>query len=339
MNRNDARTLFLISSFGEVSLLLNEINKVSFSNIVVFDNEDLYRFLKTLDFKNHEIDFVRKPKHSIKNPLSYVKARIYYKKKINSLSKKFRGIKKIHCFHIYGNIFCYKLAKKIISHDSEFLSYECLKFSRSNKLIHYPQFIARTIMIIFLHGINAKVFPTEHKYLETFDLSSIKCNLRTIKFNECQKIRKVFSIRKYFSYSHSYSHVFFDQPVVNYGRVTDQEYSTFMNKIKKHYSDEIKNKRFCIKLHPGNHSDIKFYDGLEIIPSFIPSECLETNINSVWLAISSQTLWANNDAKKIALINLIKYESAISQSYILESLLIKHKNVLIPETFEDLKKI
>ena len=91
-----------------------------------------------------------------------------------------------------------------------------------------------------------------------------------------------------------------------------------------------------MKLHPGNYSDLDFYKGLEIIPSYIPSECLEADKNSIWLAISSQTLWTNNDAK-IALIDLINYESELSQKYIKESLLVKHKQVLIPKSFEDLR--
>jgi len=40
--------LFLISSFGEISLMLNEAKNFLSTNIVVFDNKDLYKFLLKL---------------------------------------------------------------------------------------------------------------------------------------------------------------------------------------------------------------------------------------------------------------------------------------------------
>ena len=68
---------------------------------------------------------------------------------------------------------------------------------------------------------------------------------KIISFDECQIIRKNFNIRDYFSFPNSYTHIFFDQPVVNYGRVSKEEYTIFINNIKKHFSDEIKNKLLC----------------------------------------------------------------------------------------------
>lgn len=329
--------LFLISSFGEISLMLNEAKNFLSTNIVVFDNKDLYKFLLKLEFKNSQIHFIRKPGHSIKNPISYIKARNFYNKNLKFFEKKYKDIKKIYCFHIYGNIFCYKLIKRITRKESEVYIYECLKFSKSNKIKYYPELLARSIILFFIYGIYARVFITEHKFFETFKIDSIRCKKKIISFDECQIIRKNFNIRDYFSFPNSYTHIFFDQPVVNYGRVSKEEYTMFINNIKKHFSDEIKNKSFCVKLHPGNYSDLDFYKGLEIIPSYIPSECLEADKNSIWLAISSQTLWTNNDAKKIALIDLINYESELSQKYIKESLLIKHKKVFIPKSFKDLR--
>jgi hypothetical protein len=339
MNKYNPDTLYLVSSFGEISLLLNAINNNPSPNIVVFDNKDLFSFLMELDLDSKKIYFVKKAKHSIKNPFSYVHARYYYKKKIKYFSEKFKDIKIAHCFHIYGNIFCYKLAKEILVSDSKLFSYECLKFTKKQSMYDYPINFLRTIMLIFIYGRNVKVFPTKHKFFEMFNIKNIKCQKSTILFNECQEIRQNFSMTSFFSYSHPFTHIFFDQPVVNYGRVSESEYINFFEEIKKHYHQEIKLGKFCVKLHPGNHSDLKFYDGIELIPSFIPSECLETDNKSNWLAISSQTLWANNKAKKIALINLINYVNNDTRLYIRESLLTKYKTIAIPKDFNALKSL
>ena len=48
------------------------------------------------------------------------------------------------------------------------------------------------------------------QFFEMFNIKNIKCQKSTILFNECQEIRQNFSMTSFFSYSHPFTHIFFD---------------------------------------------------------------------------------------------------------------------------------
>ena len=282
------------------------------------------------------IFYVNKPHQTFKIPSTYFKARRHYKQKIGYLQKILKEIDTIDCFHIYGNIFCYQLIKKIISPKTRLNIFESLKLESQIKLQSFPQWLARYIMVIFVYGFKSRIVVTPHKYLESFDINYLNCKKKIYSFDDCLEIRKSSPIREFFKYNHEYTHIFFDQPLVNYGRITPEKFSDFIEKIKEVYAKEISEKKFCVKLHPGNHSNLEFYDNLELIDPHIPSECLLINEKSTWISVSSQTLWNINNAMKISLINLIEFNSEPIRDYIRESMVSIGEEVFQPNNFKEL---
>lgn len=336
--KNRIKTLFLVSSFAEAPILLDKLKDTNFYIIIIFDSYDLYKFILKLGFDSKKIHYVKKVNQSISKPLNYFKARKYYLAKIKELKNLCNDVDDIHCFHIFGNLFCFKLIYEVLNNVKNIYIYECIKFNEMIEIFQYPEWFARHILVKFLYGKGSKITVTPHKYLESFNIKKFGQAAKIISFYDCQQIRKDSPIASIFNYEHDYTCIFFDQPIVNYGRTTEEEYLKFMKNIREIFLEEISNNKFCVKLHPGNHSDLRFYEGLHIIPSYIPSECLNINKDSLWLAISSSTLWINNQAKKIALINLLDFKSNKTKEYIRKSVVMNFdNNVFIPKDLTDLK--
>ena len=339
-NKEIKKKLYLVSSFAEAPILLDKLKGQDSYIIVIFDSYDLYKLLIELNFDSSNIHYVEKVNQSSRKPLTYFKARKYYLSKLIELKSICNDVIEVHCFHIFGNLFCFQLANKILNNVNSIYIYECIKFDKVIAISQYPQWLVRSLLVKFLYGRGSQITVTPHKYLESFDMNKYGDAKKIISFEKCQKIRKYSPISNIYCHEHKFTHIFFDQPIVNYGRTSEKDYYEFIESIKKTYSNEISNNKFCIKLHPGNHSDLRFYKGLKILPSYIPSECLKVNEETTWVAISSSTLWIRNQAKKIALINLVKFKSDKIKNYIKDSIVMNFdKEVSVPLDFTDLQKI
>jgi hypothetical protein len=347
MKDKKPNTLLLITSYGEVPLLINTLSDLENDNtnamIVIFENEDLKKFfeiLKKSKFKSiSKIHLVRRypRKKYIKN---YFAERRYYKHCLNKLNN-LQSIKLVYCFSIYQNGFCCLTVNKFLNQAENIFIYEPVAFAVQKRYGHSITNLLRKILNLYIYDGCVSSKGLGHKNIDIMS-RKILSNSKVSFFNSQKTLMKKskIDVSKFFKYNHSYTAIFFEQPLVNYGRVSDRSYLDFINKLKEVFKKEVGQKKFAVKLHPGNHSNRKFYDGLQIIDGYIPSECIDQN-SKFWLSISSLSIsHTTKKIKKISLINIIEFKNKDTANVIKGNL---QKNsfteIEFPKSFDDLSKI
>ena len=143
-NKEIQKKLYLVSSLAEAPILLDKLKGQDSYIIVIFDSYDLYKLLIELNFDSSNIHYVEKVNQSSRKPLTYFKARKYYLSKLIELKSICNDVIEVHCFHIFGNLFCFQLANKILNNVNSIYIYECIKFDKVIAISQYPQWLVRS---------------------------------------------------------------------------------------------------------------------------------------------------------------------------------------------------
>jgi hypothetical protein len=340
--------IFLISSYGEIPLMIDALSRAYRSGgkikIIIFDNQDLKLFFELLKEKRYpkilEIDFVPRFQRT-KYLKNYLLEKKYYYNKVKSFSN-IKNIDLCYCFTIYQNGFCFQFIKYFINNINSVYLYEPVLFSINVSFHQKISNIFRRIINWYIYEGSVSSRALGHKNIDIIG-NKIKTHpkVKYCKAEESLKIKKSIVLSDYYYYGNEYKVIFFEQPLVNYGRVSKSSYETFISNLKIIFKKQINEKSFAVKLHPGNHTDVNIFDGLKIIDGFIPSQCLGTN-SLIWLSVSSQSIshTTTNKIKKVSLINLIEFRDAKVKRVIKNNF---KKNIFgkiyLPESFEQLLKI
>ena len=334
----------LISSYGELQLLFNALSRVKKNcvAVLVFDNLDLFNFLSRLRGSLYlaELSFVpRFARQNYRTAIKYLIERKYYRSKLHILKHIYENVKLAHCFSIYQNHFCYQMIYALWPQLNEVIIYSPVACEENKstraKLISVP----KKMLNKYLYGKNFTALNVGHKIFDIVEPKLYKSHKVTrVELDACDAIKRNTDIQDFFTFEHGYEVIFFDQPLVNYGRVDKKKFISFFRKIKKSFSDHISKGTMCVKLHPGNHSDKKFFQGVPIIEGEIPSQTIRVRPGQIWLSVSSQSIWEKvQGVDRISLLNLIEFEDPDQGETIFNNFLDTSKgDVFMPKTHDEL---
>jgi hypothetical protein len=336
----------LITSYGEIALMFNVIKQHQNVEIhlVVFDNKDLFKFLSLTQKAVYFSSLTFVPRFSGRrktSPQSFFKEKRHYKNQLRKIEVQFPKLDSIYCFQVFQNHFCFQIIFSYLNKISKAVIYSPIVFSEKTKLMEVVRNLPRKLLNKALYGRQFTSLPTGHKCLDTIEAREyLHEKIQLVGLEECNTIRQSVNLRDYYIFNHSYRFILFDQPLLNYGRVNMSQYHDFMELIKKMFAEEIRNKQFCVKLHPGNHTSRIFYEGIDVIDGLVPSQCVESREADIWLSISSQSIQEVNIATRISLIELLDFKNIDIKELIYSNFKRTYNgNVLIPKTAEELKAI
>lgn len=345
-NLGKVQKLMLVTSYGEIALMLDVIKQYPgvAIHLVVFDNEDLFKFLSSIQKAVYFSSSAFVPRFSGRkktSPQSFFKEKRYYKNQLRKIEVQFTKLDSIYCFQIFQNHFCFQIIFCYLNKISKAVIYSPIVFTEKTELLEVIRNLPRKLLNKALYGRQFTSLPTGHKCLDTIEAQEyLHEKIQLVGLEECNAIRQSVNLRDYYIFNHNYRFILFDQPLLNYGRVNMSQYHDFMELIKKVFAEEIRNKQFCVKLHPGNHTSRIFYEGIDIIDGLVPSQCVESRETDIWLSISSQSIQEVNIATRISLIELLDFKNIDIKELIYNNFKRTYDgNVLIPKTVEELKTI
>ena len=338
----------LITSYGELPLLFKVLSdcyeSTSKIKIIVFENEDLKILLDIIKKerfpKLEKVELVLRFRRNryFKN---YISEKKYYKSQVQYF-KQGTIIDRCCCFNIYQNGFFFLFIKNYLDVISTLEVYEPVTFSENANYLSKISNLLRKILNFYIYDGSVTSKALGHKNIDI--ISDTLKNHEKVVFIGMQKsikIKKSITLSDYFLLKNKYKVIFFEQPLINYGRLSGDSYTKFINSLRRIFEREIREKTFAVKLHPGNHTDKSYFKGIEVIERFIPSECLEQN-SLIWLSVSSTAIShsTSEKVKKVSLIKYIDFKSAHVKETIMKNF---KKNsfgeVIYPDSPEDLAKI
>ncbi len=311
--------------------------------VLVFDNLDLFNWLSKIkdSLSITQILFVpRFARQDFPFPVKYIIERKYYAHRLRLLAANSNKIKIVYCFSIYQNHFCYQVIFSLFHQLDSVMVYSPVVFdiraSIASKLISLP----RKVLNRLVYGKGFTAVNVGHKTLDVV-IPGFFESKKITRFDReaCDKIKGCSEIRDFFIYEHNYKVIYFDQPLVNYGRVDADKFKVFFQNVVDILSRHIDQGMICVKLHPGNHTDEKIFNGIPIIAGEIPSQAIQIRPGQLWLSVSSQSIWCEiPGVQRISLLNLIEFSNHSHWKTIYDNFVnTSEGDVFIPKTLSELE--
>lgn len=137
-----------------------------------------------------------------------------------------------------------------------------------------------------------------------------------------------------------YSIIYFDQPLVEMGYVSEEAFKRDLNKIfnilRKHFPET----EIARKYHPkfsGGKAMVKIGD---ILPDFIPGELLHNDNIEMYLSPFSCAIANVEEGAAISIIDLISFKDDETRQQLKEVLIqMSHSEILFPKSLDEFEKI
>ncbi len=343
----------LPSCFQILEKVFASKEQIGFIRIVVFSCEDLFDFFVHLNKENGwqaEISFVplfpRVPfvAKSLKSWVEVIKnayeERRFYRKYFSDIAL---GISEaqVYAFTRFINPST-QLFLLGMKDNNAIILRQVIDFEGISE-VFIPNKMSELIKLIrqkMIFGMGYSFIHAPHRIMEYISSKFIhQCVGTYITTLEEEFIMKEYDITNInYWKSQDFKVVYYDQPIVQSGRVSAEEFAKCLEDVFNVLKDHFNTEDVAVKYHPGMHSENIIDFGYEV-PRYVPGELLYSKELKIYISFSSGAITRIKDGVVISLLDMIEFKDDTAKSYIRQRLLERcSTDILLPKNKDELNQ-
>ena len=353
------KTVLFTTNYGRLELALYLAQNNSPMTLVIPDNHDLFKYYQAINEKvfHNTINLIyvdtyhsKSAKAGLINKILNIVPNIIRKRRhLKEIYNKYLAELEGYEVFFYSRSFCgpllyllKKLSKRntLVYIDTSTPDWNpMLKYTPTN-IIHLVSLIIGKLT--YGRDISLGKLPHVKGFLYIPDRFIRKQVDRVISREEINEMTKDFDLSRFRVFdAANHSVIYFDQPVVETGWVTDQDtYRRELTQIFDILSKHFPEKEIARKYRPNFPSDKTLIKVGDVLPDFIPAEFLYNDNVKMYLVVGSTSVAKLEKGLAVSVLNLVTFDSDKLKEHVRKGLIeLSHSEILFPQSLDEFEQI